>query len=93
MSTQIATFLLKQGGSLLWNHVKGGLFGEAENHMEKVLEAQEQLLSSINSKHFEALVWSSVQKIEYWTQEIGKALKAENKARQKAGNKDPPLPL
>lgn len=93
MSTQIVTFLLKQGGSLLWNHVKGGLFGKAKDQMAELREAQQSLLHSMTSMHFEGLIWNSIQKIEYWTKEMEKALRAEEKARQKAGNKEPPLPL
>jgi hypothetical protein len=93
MSTQIATYLLKQGGGLLWNHVKGGLFEEAEKHIGDVLAAQEILLSSMTSMHFEALIWSSVVRIKYWTKELKKALESEKEARLKPGNKAPPLPL
>ncbi|KAL1591704.1 hypothetical protein SLS60_011703 [Paraconiothyrium brasiliense] len=89
----IATFLLKQGGSLLWNYVKDGLFGKAKDQMAELREAQQKLLNSMTSMHFEALIWNSIQKIEYWTKEMEKALKAENSAREKAGNKDPPTPF
>jgi hypothetical protein len=93
MTTQIATYLLKQGGSLLWNHVKGGLFEEAEKHIKDVLAAQEILLSNMTSMHFEGLIWSSVVKIKYWTKELKRALESEKEARLKPGNKAPPLPL
>ncbi|KAJ4359564.1 uncharacterized protein N0V89_000119 [Didymosphaeria variabile] len=93
MSTQIATFLLKQGGSLLWNHVKGGLFGKAKDQMAELREAQQKLLNNMTSMHFEGLIWNSIQKVEYWTKEMEKALKAENSVREKSGNKEPPMPF